>query len=324
MKRVLQLLGVLVVILAIAATGAIAYVFLRYPNVPPPEAAAVVATPEKLARGEYLAKHVTGCVVCHGVRDFTKWAAPVDENTYGQGGDSFGDPETAIKVLVSPNITPTAIGTWTDGELIRAFTSGVAKDGRALFPIMPYLRYGKLSREDVEAIVSYIRTLPPREYTAPARELDMPLPIIVRTIPTAAAFRPIPSHSDRVAYGEYVTNAASCGECHTPMDAQGTPVPGMDFAGGFDMKLPGGGIVRSANITPDAATGIGSWTEEQFIDKFKVFEGAPTRGLTPAEQRENTFMPWASYAGMTREDLGAIYAYLRTLKPVTNRVQKHN
>jgi hypothetical protein len=146
----------------------------------------------------------------------------------------------------------------------------------------------------------------------------------VRTIPKAAEFRPVPAKSDRVAYGEYMTNAASCAECHTPMDGQGTPLPGMDFAGGFEFPLPGGGVVRSANITPDADSGIGTWTEQQFIDKFKAFDGAPLRSLTAAEQRENTVMPWLGYAGMTTEDLGAIYAYLRTLKPIVNRVKKHN
>jgi hypothetical protein len=108
------------------------------------------------------------------------------------------------------------------------------------------------------------------------------------------------------------------------MDGQGTPLPGKEFAGGFEFPLPGGGVVRSANITPDADTGIGTWTEQQFIDKFKAFQGAPVRSLTPAEQRENTVMPWIGYAGMTEEDLGAIYTYLRTVKPVVNRVQKHN
>ncbi len=78
----------------------------------------------------------------------------------------------------------------------------------------------------------------------------------------------------------------------------------------------------TANITPDADTGIGSWTEQQFVDKFKGFETPSDAVLTPAEQRQNTMMPWTNFAGMTREDLGAIYAYLRTLKPVTNRVNK--
>jgi mono/diheme cytochrome c family protein len=193
-----------------------------------------------------------------------------------------------------------------------------------LFPLMPYPNYGRMAREDIEAIVAYLRTLKPVEYTAPPRDLAMPLPLIVRTMPRPAEFRPIPPREDRVAYGEYMTNAAGCAECHTPMDDQGTRLPGMEFAGGFEFPMPGGSVVRAANITPDADTGIGTWSEQQFIDKFKAFEGVPARTLTPAEQRENTVMPWLQYAGMTSEDLGAMYAYLRTMKPVVNRVQKYN
>jgi hypothetical protein len=80
--------------------------------------------------------------------------------------------------------------------------------------------------------------------------------------------------------------------------------------------------VRSANITPDADTGIGAWTEEQFINKFKGFEVPDGRVLSNEEQRQNTAMPWTAYAGMTRDDLSAIYAYLRTQKPVNHRVDK--
>jgi mono/diheme cytochrome c family protein len=324
MRALLKILLILIVVVLICAGAGAAYLFTQYPNVPAPENVTVAATPEKVARGEYLARHVSGCVECHAVRDYTQYAGPVVEGTRGRGGENFGSAGSPIRALYSSNITPAAIGSWTDGELIRAFTAGVNKDGVPLFPIMPYRRYGRLAREDVEAIVAYVRTLKPLEYTAPPRDLGLPLPFVVRTLPTAAQFRPIPAVSDRVAYGEYVTNAAACGDCHTPMGDQGGAMPGMDFAGGFEFPLPGGGVVRSANITPDATTGIGSWTEQQFVDKFKAFENQPPRRLTAAEQRENTTMPWMAYAGMTRDDLAAIYAYLRSIKPVINRVQKHN
>jgi mono/diheme cytochrome c family protein len=322
MKTLVKGVLVVVAMLVVVAGAGVGYLFAKYPDVPPPEDVTVMATPERIARGEYLAKHVSQCVACHAVRDYTKYAGPVVAGTLGRGGENFGVPGTAVRTLYSRNITPAALGDWNDGELIRAITTGVNNHGEPLFPIMPYPRYAQMSREDIEAIVAYVRTLAPVEYTAPARDLALPLPLVVRTIPKAPAFRPLPSKTDRVAYGEYLTNAASCGECHTPMDAQGTPLPGMDFAGGFEFPLPGGGVSRSANITPDADTGIGTWGEQQFIDRFKAFEGAPIRSLTPAEQRENTVMPWLQYSGMTTEDLGAIYSYLRTLKPVINRVRR--
>ena len=93
----------------------------------------------------------------------------------------------------------------------------------------------------------------------------------------------------------------------------------MDFAGGMEFYETGY-LVRSANITPDADTGIGTWTEQQFIDKFKAFEHLEPATLSETERRQNTVMPIKEYAGMTREDLSAIYAFLRTQKPVVNRV----
>lgn len=310
-------LGFLALVVALAGAG-VAYLFIAYPDVPPAEDVSIVVTPEKLARGAYLANYVAGCVECHGTRDWSKYAAPLTPGTEGRGGDFFGEAGTPVQ-LWAPNITPTALGDWTDGEIIRAVTAGVARDGRALFPIMPYLNYGQMAREDIEAIVAYIRTLPPIEFTAPARQLGFPLPLVVRTIPQPPAYRPVPPKSDRVAYGEYMTNAAVCVDCHTPQDG-GQPVPGMAFAGGFEFPLKNGKRIRTANITPDADTGIGTWTEQQFVDKFKAFDGAPHRTMSDAEQGENTYMPWYLYAEMEAEDLAAIYAYLRTVPPVVNRV----
>jgi hypothetical protein len=152
--------------------------------------------------------------------------------------------------------------------------------------------------------------------------LNFPLNLIVRTIPGPNTFGKRPSPDDKVAYGKYMTQAALCSDCHTPIDDRGTPLPGMDFAGGMEF-VETGYRVRSANITPDANTGIGSWTEQQFIDKFKAFDKPDAATpLGEQEKRQNTVMPITAFAGMTREDLSAIYAYLRTLTPVVNRVEK--
>ena len=223
--------------------------------------------------------------------------------------------------MYAKNITPAAIGSWTDGELLRAVTQGVSKDGTPLFPLMPYPHFGALDEEDVHAVLAYVRSFKAIENTPKARQLNFPLNMIVRTIPAPNTFGKRPSPDDKVAYGKYMTKAALCTECHTPIDDQGTPLPGMDFAGGTEI-IETGYRVRSANITPDANTGIGSWTEQQFIDKFKGFETPTNATLAEHERAQNTPMPMTMYAGMTREDLSAIFAYLRTLKPVTNRVEK--
>lgn len=317
-----RLVGWLVVLVVAAAAAGMGYFYLRYPDVPPAQAVTIERTPARIARGEYLTQHVTGCVVCHAERDWTKFGAPVVPGTLGKGGQRFGFGAEPF-VLYARNLTPAGLGEWSDGDIVHAMTTGVSRDGTALFPLMPYPKFARLAREDVEAIVAYLRTLPSvPNAPLPTRQLDFPLSLIVRTIPAPAALRPVPAASDRVAYGEYMTNAALCSECHTPIDAQGTPLPGMSFAGGMVFTPNGTGLVRSANITPDAATGIGTWTEAQFLDKFRAFRGVEPRTLQGAEREQNSEMPWTMYAGMTDDDLGAIYAYLRTQTPVTNRVQK--
>jgi mono/diheme cytochrome c family protein len=189
---------------------------------------------------------------------------------------------------------------------------------------MPYPRYSALDRADVEAIVAYIRTLKPVTSHVPERELPFPLPLIVRTMPAAAQPQPRPAPGNTWSYGRYLVNAAACGDCHSPMDDQGQTIAGREFSGGMEFPLPGGGVVRSANISPDLETGIGRWTEEEFVNKFKGFENWTPVQLTAAEQRENTVMPWLAYAGMSEQDLRAVYNYLRYLTPVRNRVTKFN
>jgi hypothetical protein len=81
-------------------------------------------------------------------------------------------------------------------------------------------------------------------------------------------------------------------------------------------------VLRSANITPHE-TGIGSWTEEMFLIRFKMYADSAyvLPSVTPGEF--NTIMPWTMYGQMKREDLVAIYAYLRTVKPIENKVEKY-
>ncbi len=325
MRLLLRVLAVLLVLVAVVVAGGLTYLYARYPDVPPPsETFALTSTPEVVERGAYLANHVAICMDCHTERDFSKYAGPIRRDRLGAGGEKFDRASMDIPgTLYARNITPSAIGAWSDGELLRSVASGVSRDGTPLFPLMPYPIYGTLAEDDVHAILAYVRTLAPVESHIPKRSLDVPVNFIVRTIPSEAHYGTRPPASDTVAYGEYVTRAAACTECHTPRDGQGQPLPGMAFAGGQEFRIPDQVTrVRTANITPDADTGIGTWTEQQFVDKFKGFEAPDDRVLTSAEQGQNTVMPWRMYAGMTREDLGAIYAFLRSLKPITHRVEK--
>jgi mono/diheme cytochrome c family protein len=319
MKTLLKIVAGLVGLLLVVAACGYGYLMLAYPKVPPAPTVTFDTSPERLARGEYLAEHVVGCATCHTERDWTKFSGPGKRELLGAGSEPFNLGPAGI--LYSKNITPAGIGSWTDGELLRAATQGVSKDGSPLFPLMPYPHFGAMSEDDVHAVLAYVRSWKAIDGVPPPRSLNFPLNLIVRTMPGPNTHQQRPSPTDKVAYGKYMTRSAMCSDCHTPIDDRGTPLPGMQFAGGMEF-LETGYRVRSANITPDANTGIGSWTEQQFIDKFKAFENTPAATLGEKERAQNTVMPLTAYAGMTREDLSSIYAYLRTLTPVTNRVSK--
>ena len=323
MRLVLKVVAVLLLCVGVLAVGGYSYLLLAYPRVGPAPDLRVEATPERIARGKYLADHVAVCTDCHSQRDWTRYAGPLKPETYGAGGETWDETVGFPGRLVARNITPTSLATWTDGEIVRAFTEGVSKDGTALFPLMPYTIYGQhMAPDDVQAIVAYLRTMPSRTQKLADRELHFPLPLVVRTMPQKAnAGAARPPATDRIAYGGYLTNIAGCAECHTPVDSRRTPVAGMRLAGGQEFPLPNGLVARSANLTADAATGIGAWTEPQFVEKFKAYSDG--KAHVPVKAGDfNTPMPWQSYAGMTTEDLGAIFAYLKTVPAISHAVEK--
>jgi len=318
MKKIFKVLGVILAIVVVAIAGLLTYVKVALPKVAAAPVMKIDATPELIARGSYLANHVCLCVDCHSERDWTKYCAPLVPGTVGRGGETFDQKFGFPGSLHSKNITPYNLANWTDGEIYRTITTGVTRDGKALFPLMPYLNYGKMDQNDVKAIIAYIRTLPSVKNDVPESTLDFPMNFIVNTIPAEANPQPMPAKTDQVAYGMYIANAADCRECHTKQD-KGKEV-GEPFAGGFEFKMPDGCTIRSANITADKETGIGELTRQMFIAKFKMFADSNYHCPTVKPGQINTIMPWDNYAGMDTADLGAIYTYLRTVTPVKNQV----
>src|ERR1700739_3996341 len=322
MKKILKAIGYLVAIAVIALAGFLTYIKIALPKIAPAQVMKIEATPEMVARGEYLAKHVCLCVDCHSERDWTKYCCPLVAGTTGQGGETFDQKFGFPGAFYSKNITPYNLAGWTDGEIYRTITTGVTKDGKALFPLMPYLNYGKMDQNDIKSLIAYIRTLPSVKKDVPDSKPDFPMNFIINTIPTEANPQPIPAKTDKVAYGQYMINAANCRECHTKQD-KGKEV-GEPFSGGFEFKMPDGSTVRSANITPDNETGIGQLTREMFIAKVKAFADRGYHAPIVKPGQVNTIMPWDMYGGMDTTDLGAIYTYLRTVKPVKNQVNHYS
>ncbi len=144
--------------------------------------------------------------------------------------------------------------------------------------------------------------------------------LIIRTMPRRPVFTKKPKKEDTIDYGKYLVNSAGCVECHTPFDGMKLTLD-KAFSGGRAFVLPGGTVV-SPNLTPHRETGIGNWTQEAFIARFKTYD--LSQGYIPPIVKTgemNTIMPWTMYAGMDETDLSAIYTYLHSLEPVENRVQ---
>lgn len=120
--------------------------------------------------------------------------------------------------------------------------------------------------------------------------------------PDPAGVPPSLAEADAVARGEYLARAADCFACHT---APG----GAPLAGGLPFPLPPFGTLYSSNITPDKETGIGGWSDEEFVTALHEGVGQDGEHLYPA-------FPYTAYTLMTRDDVLAIKAYLFSLEPV--------
>jgi mono/diheme cytochrome c family protein len=316
MGKLLKIFGIFLLIVVTAAAAGIIYYNSQYPDVEPARDLSFEYTPELIARGEYLANNVALCLDCHSDRNWKLYSGPIIPGTEGKGGERMGEELGLPGYVYSKNITPAGIGDWTDGELFRAITSGVTKNGDVLFPIMPYPAYSQMAEEDIKAIIAYIRQLKPIEHQVPASSINFPVNMLIKSEPKNYVSRSIPDKNNIVEYGKYMVTISACADCHSPAE-QGKPIEGKEFSGGFEIDLPFG-VIRSANITPDMETGIGAWSKEVFIARFKYFLNEEATKMRA--DNVQTFMPWTMYAEMTDEDLGAIYDYLRTVPPVKNKV----
>lgn len=314
-KIILMIVGVVVLLVL----GLLGYVKYFLPGIEVKEIS-VDATPERASRGEYLASHVMVCMDCHSGRDWSLFSGPITPGTYGAGGDKFDRDMGFPGVFYAPNITPYHLKNWSDGEIYRAITSGVNKKGKPLFPVMPYHSYGKADMEDIFAVISYIRTLDPVENDVPPSEPDFPMGLIMNLMPQEAQHSQRPQKSDKLAYGKYMATIAACADCHTPFE-KGQPLTEMAFAGGREFELPFG-TLRSNNLTPHKTTGIGEWTESTWLERFRAYDSLHKLEHTNGLLEYNSLMPWNMYAGMNDEDLLAIFAYLKSLDPIENRVEK--
>ncbi len=320
--KILKYVAILAFAIMLGVVGLLTYLKLGLPDIPAAEDLTIEYTPERIERGRYLAHSVTVCMDCHSTRDWTKFSGPLVPGTLGKGGEYFDQKMGLPGVFISKNITPAGISRYTDGELYRVITTGVNKEGVAMFPLMPYLYYGRMDPEDIKSIIAYVRTLAPIDNVVQASVADFPVSFIINTIPQLAQPQARPEKTDFLAYGAYMTNASGCVECHTQLNDKGQIIKEVSFGGGREFKFPDGSVVRSGNLTQDMGTGIGQWTEDMFLSKFRVYGDSSYVAPDVAGGEFNSMMPWTMYSRMETDDLKAIYTFLKTVKPIENKVVK--
>jgi mono/diheme cytochrome c family protein len=271
-------------------------------------------TPEEIARGKYIFGATGGCG-CHTVA----------KGPANAGGRKYDAPFGSV---YSSNITPdvkTGIGGWTDEQIMTAIRLGKRPNGERIVPVHPYTSYNGMAEEDLKALVAFLRTVPPVDRPNSPRKISIPLfesvflPAWLMTF--AAKETPPPAAPvSGVARGEYLSRAVGhCGECHTPRSAVTMALDNSRFLAGNPKKTgPEGQLVP--NITPDKATGLGEWTEEQIVTYLGTGnrpDGDVAGGLM-GEMIQGTL---AGYKDLTKPDLQAVAKYLKSIPAVKNKIE---
>jgi mono/diheme cytochrome c family protein len=293
---------VLVVLVIVAAGGALAYA-MRFPAIAPitpPEVASF--DPELVERGEMLAG-LGNCSVCHTREGGADYA----------GGLALPTP---FGTIYTTNISPdpeTGIGTWSEAAFIRAMRHGVDKDGGYLYPAFPYDYYTRVTEDDLKAIYAYLMTRDPVRQEPSAN--DLPFPFNNRILMAGwnmlflkeGEFQPDPNQDEEWNRGAYIIEGLGhCGACHSPRNALGAAVKtGPDVFGGGYAE---GWYAPALNAQSRAPA---PWTQIAFvnylIDGHDNDHGIAAGPMTPVvddlyEQSEDDVFAMARYLMSVRGD----------------------
>ncbi len=270
------------------------------------------AEADLVARGQYIFALAGGCG-CH-----TPEGGPVNA-----GGRPL---KTPYGTFYGTNITPdptSGIGQWTDRQIIDSLRLGVRPDGSVLSPVMPYPAFSGMSGEDMTALVAYLRSLPPVARANQPHELSLPFANLAMRAWRWLFFNPgtAPTRAPMTGMerGRYISeHVAHCQECHTPRTRTGTLDQSLYLAGnqaGIDGEV-------TPNITPDAKTGIGEWSEDEIISLLQT-------GFRPNFDNVQGLMALViegvregGYKDMSKEDALAVARYLKSAPPIAHRVKK--
>jgi mono/diheme cytochrome c family protein len=258
---------------------------------------------DPLARGRYLTL-AADCKACHTTQGGKAFA----------GGLAF---KTPFGTMYSPNITPdvqTGIGAWSDADFLKAVHQGVSRDGTRLYPAFPYAAYTYLTDDDVLSIKTYLFSLAPVNFVAPQNELAFPfnqrwlMVFWSGLFNPNQRFMPVAGQSAEWNRGAYLAEGlAHCGDCHTPRNLMQALDNKNKFAGSLEQGW------RAYNITGDAASGVGAWSESD-LAQYLSSGHAAGRGTASGPMAEAVAL---SFENMTPSDIHAIVAYLRSVPALT-------
>lgn len=275
-------------------------------QVPLPSLAAASTGDTSVARGEYIVRSVAVCGHCHAA-DRNNADGPLS------GGMEFKN--WRIGTARASNLTPdpeTGLGNWSEAEIVRAIRNGQRNDGRLIAPVMPYEWFHEMSDADALAVARYLKSLPPVRNPVkqgPSLAFKVGKLLFLRPLKNASVASPSPSPDDPVQYGAYLTqHAGLCADCHTQRTGLLQKPDRRRLFGGMT-DPPEGFPVKPTNITPDPESGIGKWTEADFVRALRT-------GVRPNGETLHPFMPWHELRRMTDDDLHAMWVYLRTVPPV--------
>ena len=312
LKRIGLVLIPLVGLVLLAAGGAALYALVGYKktwDVPLPSTRAVKDS-AVIARGRYIVYGPGRCSDCHTPASgrpllFRGEEAPLT---------GWFAEKTYLGEWSAPNLTPdsaTGLGAVSDGQLARMIRHGVNRENRVALPFME--TYADLTENDLIAVMSFLRSLPPTPGLPPSHHINLLGKITLAYFLKPYAPTAPPQESliaePTVRYGEYIAKTvAGCEACHTARSLKTGEYLGPFFSGGlsFHSKAHPGYVYVSPNLTPDSATGgITTWSEDDFIRRFR-------QGLLI----QDSPMAWGGFMRMTDIDLRALYLYLRSLAPV--------
>lgn len=259
-----------------------------FPGAPGAPDLTVAGAPEQIARGQYLMN--ISCANCHSAPgpDGMPGGGPLLSGganlTAAEGFGFVGD-------IITENLTPNGkLASYSDGELFRALRHNVTQEGRRMIA-MSFMPYSHLSDEDIQAIIAYIRTLPPATNDGATGDrlnfiglLLVGAGLFGESGPPAQASIAAPEPGFTAQYGEYVATFGECRGCHGP-------------------NMTGKAASMILPEVPNARPYASSLSQEQFTVLMRT-------GVKPDGTTFPPNMPWYNASKMTDDDLAALYAYL--------------